>query len=98
MVVEVAVVRHLVDVGGTGGGNAGDGVSTNQTAKNATGYANGGGGVKNGHPGGSATAGIFVLRVPNAYNITSPGGSTSNDSDYKYLQRTSLLGNVPLVM
>ena len=44
---------------------------------------------KCGHPGGSATAGIFVLRVPNAYNITSPGGSTSNDSDYKYLQRTS---------
>ena len=82
--------------GGTGGGNAGDGVSTNQTAKNATGYANGGGGVREaGHPGGAATAGIFVLRVPTSYNITSPGGSTSNDSDYKYLQRTSP-GNVSI--
>ena len=76
--------------GGSGAGDAGDGVPTNQTAKNATGYANGGGGVREaGHPGGSATAGIFVLRVPNAYNITSPGGSTSTAGDYKYLQRTS---------
>jgi hypothetical protein len=77
--------------GGTGGGNAGDGVMTSQTAKNATGYANGGGGVREaGHAGGSATAGIFILRVPDAYTITSPGGTITNPGDgYKYLQRTS---------
>jgi hypothetical protein len=63
---------------------------TNQTAKNATGYGNGGGGVREaGYTGGSATAGIFVLRVPDAVTITSPGGSTSSAGGYKYLQRTS---------
>ena len=45
---------------------------TNETAKNASGYANGGGGVREaGHPGGAATAGIFVLRVPDAVTITN---------------------------
>ena len=64
---------------GSGGSpNAGDGVSTNETAKNASGYANGGGGVREaGYVGGTGSAGIFVLRVPDSYTITSPGGSTS---------------------
>jgi hypothetical protein len=63
---------------------------TNQSAKNAGGYANGGGGVREaGHPGGSGTAGIFVLRVPDAVTITSPGGSTSTANGFNYLQRTN---------
>ena len=67
---------------------------TNETAKNATGYANGGGGVREaGFPGGSATAGIFVLRVPVAYNISSPGGTTATAGGFNYLQRTSS-GNI----
>ena len=67
---------------------------TNQTAKNATGYANGGGGVREaGHPGGTGSAGIFVLRVPDAITISSPGGNISNAGSYNYLQRTTP-GNV----
>jgi len=80
---------------GSGGSpNAGDGVSTNETAKNASGYANGGGGVREaGYVGGTGSAGIFVLRVPTSYTISSPGGSTSTANGYNYLQRTSN-GNV----
>ena len=42
-----------------------------------------------GHPGGAATAGIFVLRVPDAVTITNSTGSTSSANGFKYLQITS---------
>jgi hypothetical protein len=63
---------------------------TSESAKNASGFANGGGGVREaGHPGGSGSDGLFVLRVPDAVTITSPGGSTSTANGFNYLQRTS---------
>ena len=78
------------DQGAAGSPSAGRGVMTNQTAKNASGYANGGGGTENnGHPGGAATAGIFVLRVPDAVTITNSTGSTSGANGFKYLQITN---------
>lgn len=78
--------------GGTGGGSAGDGVMTNQTAKNASGYANGGGGTREaGHPGGAATAGLILIRVPDAFDtsITNGGANQVVTGGYRYIRLTA---------
>ena len=78
--------------GGTGGGSAGDGVMTNETAKNASGYANGGGGTREaGHPGGAATAGLILIRVPDAFDtsITNGGANQVVTGGYRYIRLTA---------
>lgn len=79
--------------GGTGAGDAGNGVMTNETAKNAGGRANGGGGVREGgYVGGSATAGILLFRVPDAFTVSLSNPSGSNQAvtgGYRYISLTN---------
>ena len=68
---------------------AGHGTNSSNSEKNASGYANGGGGVREaGHPGGSATAGIFLMRTPDAVTITLSSGTQTSGSGYKYVRMT----------
>ena len=77
------------DHGNGGSPFAGHGTNSSNTEKNASGYANGGGGVREaGHAGGSATAGIFVMRTPDAVTITLSSGSQTSAGGYKYVQMT----------
>ena len=74
------------------GPHNGDGVMTNETAKNATGYANGGGGVREaGYPGGAATAGLLLIRVPDAFDTSLSNPSGANQvvtGGYRYIRLT----------
>ena len=69
---------------------AGHGTNSSNSEKNASGYANGGGGVREaGYAGGSATAGIFLMRTPDAVTITLSSGTQTSGSGYKYVRMTS---------
>ena len=69
---------------------AGHGTNSSNSEKNASGYANGGGGVREaGYAGGSATAGIFLMRTPDAVTITLSSGTQTSGSGYKYVRMTA---------
>ena len=69
---------------------AGHGTNSSNSEKNASGYANGGGGVREaGHAGGSGTAGIFLMRTPDAVTITLSSGTQTSSSGYKYVRMTA---------
>ena len=77
------------DQGNGGSPEAGHGVNSSGTEKNASGYANGGGGVREaGYAGGSATAGIFLMRTPDAVTITLSSGNQTSGGGYKYVRMT----------
>ena len=77
------------DYGNGGSPEAGHGTNSNNAEKNASGYANGGGGVREaGYAGGSATAGIFLLRTPDAVTISLSSGTQTSGGGYKYVRMT----------
>jgi hypothetical protein len=87
--------------GGTGGtGGGGNGTSTAETS-GGNGIANtgGGGGASNGAAvGGNGGSGVVILRYPNTFTISNPGGgltfSTATTGTDKVTTFTAGTGNI----
>ena len=63
--------------GGSGGGGAGTNSYTMNSGTANTGSGGGSGGMGGSISGGNGGSGVVILRYPNAYTLTIPGGLTS---------------------
>ena len=86
--------------GGSGGGGQGGSIfsGTTKTSGSVNTGSGGGGGRLVGLANGAGGSGVVILRYPNVYTISNPGGgltlSTATDGNFKVTTVTAGTGNV----